>query len=64
MTLSPFLGAMVLGSQPFQYLGWDPAADQWSSLDQGEDVTHYGPEKRAKYLSRVFQDPKMGTALV
>ena len=31
-------------------------------LIQGEDVTHYGPEKRAKYLSRVFQDPKMGTA--
>ena len=28
----------------------------------GEDVTHYSPEKRAKYLSRVFQDPKMGTA--
>lgn len=28
----------------------------------GEDVTKLGPEKRAKYLSRVFQDPKMGTA--
>ena len=28
----------------------------------GEDVTHLSPEKRAKYLSRVFQDPKMGTA--
>ena len=28
----------------------------------GEDVTHFRPEKRAKYLSRVFQDPKMGTA--
>ena len=28
----------------------------------GEDVTHFSPEKRAKYLSRVFQDPKMGTA--
>ena len=28
----------------------------------GEDVTHFTPEKRAKYLSRVFQDPKMGTA--
>ena len=27
-----------------------------------EDVTHFSPEKRAKYLSRVFQDPKMGTA--
>ena len=28
----------------------------------GEDVTAYPAEKRAKYLSRVFQDPKMGTA--
>lgn len=28
----------------------------------GEDVTHMTAEKRAKYLSRVFQDPKMGTA--
>ena len=28
----------------------------------GENVTSYSPEKRAKYLSRVFQDPKMGTA--
>ncbi|MBP2622976.1 ABC transporter ATP-binding protein [Streptococcus oricebi] len=28
----------------------------------GEEVTHFSPEKRAKYLSRVFQDPKMGTA--
>ena len=25
-------------------------------------MTSYSPEKRAKYLSRVFQDPKMGTA--
>lgn len=28
----------------------------------GQDVTHLSPEKRAQYLSRVFQDPKMGTA--
>ena len=28
----------------------------------GENATSYSPEKRAKYLSRVFQDPKMGTA--
>ena len=28
----------------------------------GEDVTNVSPEKRAKYLSRVFQDPKMGTS--
>lgn len=28
----------------------------------GENVANFSPEKRAKYLSRVFQDPKMGTA--
>lgn len=28
----------------------------------GEEVTHWPAEKRAKYLARVFQDPKMGTA--
>ena len=28
----------------------------------GEDVTALPAEKRAKYLSRVFQDPKIGTA--
>lgn len=28
----------------------------------GEDVTRLPAQKRAKYLSRVFQDPKMGTA--
>ncbi|MDQ0221902.1 ABC transporter ATP-binding protein [Streptococcus moroccensis] len=28
----------------------------------GENVTHWPAEKRAKYLARVFQDPKMGTA--
>ncbi|GFH40883.1 ABC transporter ATP-binding protein [Lactococcus insecticola] len=28
----------------------------------GQDVTRKSPEKRAKDISRVFQDPKMGTA--
>ncbi|WP_307977110.1 ABC transporter ATP-binding protein [uncultured Streptococcus sp.] len=28
----------------------------------GEDVTNFTAERRAKYLARVFQDPKMGTA--
>ncbi|MGT2932868.1 ABC transporter ATP-binding protein [Streptococcus catagoni] len=28
----------------------------------GHDVTTMGPEKRARYVARVFQDPKMGTA--
>lgn len=28
----------------------------------GENVTNWSAERRAKYLGRVFQDPKMGTA--
>ena len=28
----------------------------------GEKVTNWTPEKRAQFVSRVFQDPKMGTA--
>jgi len=29
---------------------------------RGADCTHLSPERRAAYFSRVFQDPKMGTA--
>jgi putative ABC transport system ATP-binding protein len=29
---------------------------------EGHDITHDSEEKRAKYIARVFQDPKMGTA--
>ena len=29
---------------------------------KGNDVTNHSPEKRADAISRVFQDPKMGTA--
>jgi len=28
----------------------------------GHDVTHLSPERRAQYIARVFQDPKLGTA--
>lgn len=31
-------------------------------LMKDETITHFSEEKRAKYFSRVFQDPKMGTA--
>lgn len=31
-------------------------------LLEGKDITHFSEEKRAKYISRVFQDPKIGTA--
>lgn len=28
----------------------------------GQDVTHWPAERRARFIARVFQDPKMGTA--
>ena len=31
-------------------------------LIKGHDVTHESEEKRARFLARVFQDPKLGTA--
>lgn len=31
-------------------------------LLEGQDITRFSEEKRAKYISRVFQDPKLGTA--
>ena len=37
-------------------------ADEGSILIDGEDVTGLPEHKRAKYLGRVFQDPRMGTA--
>ena len=37
-------------------------ADVGSILIDGEDVTNLPEYKRAKYLGRVFQDPRMGTA--
>lgn len=37
-------------------------ADEGSILIDGEDVTSLPEFKRAKYLGRVFQDPRMGTA--
>lgn len=37
-------------------------ADAGSILIDGEDVTDLPEYKRAKYLGRVFQDPRMGTA--
>lgn len=37
-------------------------ADSGSILIDGENVTNLPEYKRAKYLGRVFQDPRMGTA--
>ena len=36
--------------------------DEGSVLIDGVDVTHLSEHKRAKYIGRVFQDPRMGTA--
>ncbi|AUJ31197.1 MAG: ATP-binding cassette domain-containing protein [Liquorilactobacillus nagelii] len=36
--------------------------DSGQVLLQGKDITRLSVEKRAKFISRVFQDPKMGTA--
>ncbi|GBG94417.1 ABC transporter ATP-binding protein [Ligilactobacillus salitolerans] len=36
--------------------------DQGQILHNGADIGHESVEKRTKFLSRVFQDPKMGTA--
>ena len=37
-------------------------ADDGSIVIDGKDVTHLPEHKRAKYIGRVFQDPRMGTA--
>ncbi len=36
--------------------------DEGQILIDGKDVTHLPEYKRAKYIGRVFQDPRMGTA--
>ena len=63
MTFITILGGNGAGkSTLFNTLAGTLPLTSGQVLIKGEDVTHYGPEKRAKYLSRVFQDPKMGTA--
>ena len=36
-------------------------ADSGSIIFDGNDITKLSEHKRAKYIGRVFQDPKMGT---
>ena len=36
--------------------------DSGQLLLHGKDITHQSVEKRAQFIARVFQDPKMGTA--
>lgn len=46
----------------FNTISGNLAATEGSIRISGVDVTRKSPEKRAKFISRVFQDPKMGTA--
>lgn len=46
----------------FNVIGGNLIADGGQVLHNGEDITHQGEVARTKFLSRVFQDPKLGTA--
>lgn len=46
----------------FNTISGNLAATEGSIRIAGVDLTRKSPEKRAKFISRVFQDPKMGTA--
>ncbi|KRO25299.1 ABC transporter ATP-binding protein [Pediococcus argentinicus] len=46
----------------FNVIAGNLAVDEGQVLLKGKDITHLSEEKRTKYISRVFQDPKLGTA--
>lgn len=46
----------------FNSITGDLAVSSGKVFLNGEDVTNKAPERRAKYLGHVFQDPKLGTA--
>ncbi len=46
----------------FNVIGGNLLADEGKVLHNGEDITHQGEVARTSFLSRVFQDPKLGTA--
>lgn len=46
----------------FNVIGGNLAADEGQILHNGHDITNEGEEERTHFLSRVFQDPKLGTA--
>ncbi|KRM12997.1 ATP-binding cassette domain-containing protein [Paucilactobacillus suebicus] len=46
----------------FNVIGGNLSADSGQILLHGEDITHENEEDRTHFLSRVFQDPKLGTA--
>ncbi|MCY9806492.1 ATP-binding cassette domain-containing protein [Lentilactobacillus senioris] len=46
----------------FNVIGGDLPITSGQILLNGKDISHLSVEKRTRFLSRVFQDPKMGTA--
>ncbi|MDO4856078.1 MAG: ATP-binding cassette domain-containing protein [Limosilactobacillus gorillae] len=46
----------------FNVIGGNLTADRGKLLHNGTDITHLSQEARTKFLARVFQDPKLGTA--
>lgn len=46
----------------FNAIGGDLSIDSGQILLNGHDIAHESVEKRTRFLARVFQDPKLGTA--
>ena len=46
----------------FNAIGGDLSIDSGQILLNGKDIAHESVEKRTRFLARVFQDPKLGTA--
>lgn len=46
----------------FNVIGGNLHADEGQILHSGKDITKSSEEERTTFLSRVFQDPKLGTA--
>lgn len=46
----------------FNVIAGNLAIDEGQILIEGRDISHLSEEKRTKFISRVFQDPKLGTA--
>ncbi|AEV94451.1 ABC transporter ATP-binding protein [Pediococcus claussenii] len=46
----------------FNVIAGNLTADEGLVLLNGKNIAHLSEEKRTKYISRVFQDPKLGTA--
>lgn len=46
----------------FNAIGGDLSIDSGQILLNGKDISHESVERRTRFLARVFQDPKLGTA--